>query len=85
MPMVNLEAMACGTPVAVFDTGGCAEAVGECGCIVPQGNTDALCEAIHQLCLQKPVLMPLCLERAKEFDSRKTFQSYLDLYKELCS
>lgn len=85
MPMVNLEALACGTPVAAFDTGGCAEAVGECGCIIPQGNTDALCEAIHQLCLQKPSLMPRCLGRAQIFDSRKTFQSYLELYKELCS
>ena len=27
MPLVNLEALACGTPVAVFDTGGCPEAI----------------------------------------------------------
>lgn len=85
MPMVNLEALACGTPVAVFATGGCPEAVGECGQVIPQGNVDALCEAIRQLCQRKPDLRSLCLKRAKDFDSRKTFQSYLELYKELCS
>lgn len=85
MPMVNLEALACGTPVAVFETGGCPEAVGECGRVIPQGDADALCEAIRQLCQMKPALRPLCLERVKDFDSKKTFQSYLELYKELCS
>lgn len=85
MPMVNLEALACGTPVAVFATGGCPEAVGECGQVIPQGDVAALCEAIRQLCQMKPALRSLCLKRAKDFDSRKTFQSYLELYKELCS
>lgn len=85
MPMVNLEALACGTPVAVFATGGCPEAVGECGRVIPQGDVDALCEAILQLCQMKPALRSLCLTRARDFDSRKTFQSYLELYKELCS
>lgn len=85
MPMVNLEALACGTPIAVFETGGCPEAVGDCGLIVPQGDVQALCDAIRQLCDMKPAISARCLERAKEFDSQKTFQSYLELYKELCS
>ncbi len=84
MPMVNLEALACGTPVAVFETGGCPEAVGECGIVTPQGDLDAFCKAIDQLCRQKPSLTRGCLQRAQLFDCKRTFQSYLDLYKELC-
>ena len=84
MPMVNLEALACGTPVAVFETGGCPEAVGEWGIVTPQGDLDAFCKAIDQLCRQKPSLTRGCLQRAQLFDCKRTFQSYLDLYKELC-
>ena len=84
MPMVNLEALACGTPVAVFDTGGCSEAVDEsCGRVVPKQDVDGLCRAIEQLCRQD--MTSACLQRAQAFDCRQTFQSYLDLYKELCS
>ena len=85
MPMVNLEALACGTPVAVFETGGCPEAIDEqTGIVVEQGNVDALCEAICTLTAEKPVMMQDCMRRAQRFDCKKTFQEYLALYKELC-
>ncbi len=84
MPMVNLEALACGTPVAVFATGGCPEAADEsCGRVVPKGDVDGLCRAIVQLCQQDHT--SACLKRAQSFDCKRTFQRYLDLYKELCS
>ena len=86
MPMVNLEALACGTPVAVFRTGGCPEAVDEsCGCVVDQGDTKSLCRAIEWLCSNKPAMGESCLKRARLFDCQATFQAYLSLYKELCS
>ena len=85
MPMVNLEALACGTPIAVFETGGCPEAVDEtCGIVVKQGDTAALCNAVIQLCDQKKSVMESCIQRAHIFDCSLTFQSYLALYKELC-
>ncbi|MEG1775033.1 MAG: glycosyltransferase [Clostridia bacterium] len=85
MPMVNLEALACGTPVAVFRTGGCPEAVDNaCGAVVEQGSVDELCGAIERLSAQKASLREGCLLRAERFDSRLTFQAYVDLYKELC-
>lgn len=85
MPMVNLEALACGTPVAVFETGGCPEAVDEqTGIVVPQKDVDALCESIRTLCAAKPAMAQNCVKRAQMFDCRKTFQKYLALYKELC-
>ncbi|MBP3372398.1 MAG: glycosyltransferase [Clostridia bacterium] len=85
MPMVNLEALACGTPVGVFETGGCPEAVDDnSGIVVAQGNVDALCDGIETLCATSDKRKSFCLERAQMFDSKKTFQSYLALYKELC-
>lgn len=86
MPMVNLEALACGTPVAVFRTGGCPEALDEsCGCVVEKGDVTALCGAIARLCNTKPSLNAACLHRAALFDAQDTFRAYLSLYKELCS
>ena len=38
--MVNVEALACGTPVVTFKTGGCPEIVDDtCGCIVKANDT----------------------------------------------
>ncbi len=85
MPMVNLEALACGTPVAVFRTGGCPEAIDDgCGIVVEQGDLKSLCSAIQILSSQKNAIQNNCIERAKQFNCEKTFQSYLALYKELC-
>ncbi|MBE5801189.1 MAG: glycosyltransferase [Clostridiales bacterium] len=85
MPMVNLEALACGTPVVVFSTGGCPEAVTpECGLIVPKGDLDALCSSIAVVCENNASMRTACVQRAASFDCRSTFQAYLSLYKELC-
>ena len=84
MPMVNLEALACGTPVVVFETGGCPEAIDEtCGIVVPQGNLEGFCQAIHTAA-NGAFTAENCIKRAQLFDCRRTFQSYLELYKELC-
>ena len=84
MPMVNLEAMACGTPIVAFDTGGCKEAVGDsAGRIVPQRDVNALCDAIRDVCKQKTNMCGACLERAAMFDSKVNFEKYISLYREL--
>lgn len=85
MPMVNLEALACGTPVAVFETGGCPEAIDEhTGMVVPKGNLDELCKAIETLCSDREKWRENCLKRSRLFDCKGTFEAYLALYKELC-
>ena len=76
MPMVNLEALACGTPVAVFRTGGCPEAVDDtCGAVVEKGDGAGLQSAIRRLCDQNGGMKAACLSRAARFDSRRTFES----------
>ena len=48
-PTVNLEAMACGTPVVTYNTGGSPETlIGEGGTVVDKGNFQALKSAIEQ-------------------------------------
>ncbi len=48
-PTVNLESLACGTPVITYRTGGSPEALNErCGIIVDQGDLSALVQAIKE-------------------------------------
>lgn len=46
MPLVALEAMACGRPVVGFDVTGVAEAIGDGGTVVPAGDVRALADAV---------------------------------------
>ena len=83
-PTVNLEALACGTPVITYNTGGSPEAVdGRTGVIVPQGDVVALQKAILQMKLA-PLSSVDCRKRAQEqFDKEECFQSYINLYEQI--
>lgn len=46
-PTVNIEALACGTPVITYETGGSAEMIAsDCGFVVPQGDIDGVANLI---------------------------------------
>ena len=83
-PTVNLEALACGTPVITYRTGGSPEAVDEkTGIVVEQGNIEALVGAICQI-KKTPLSSEDCCRRAEEFfDKNKCFDEYIELYEEL--
>ena len=82
-PTTNLEALACGTPVITFATGGSVESVDEkTGKVVPKGDTDALIQAIKEL-REEPSKREFCLEKSKQYDKNDRFLDYLELYKEL--
>lgn len=82
-PTTNLEALACGTPVITFATGGSVEAVDEkTGRIVPKGDTEGLLRAVEEL-RREPPDGQACLNRAKEYDKDHRFREYLSLYREL--
>ena len=84
MPMVNLEALACGTPIAGFRTGGAPEAIDPAtGIMVDKADVDALCDAIRTLGPKTPQRVEACLQRAQRFDAKRTFEDYLDLYREV--
>lgn len=80
-PTVNLEAMACGTPVVTFDTGGSKESVGTCGEVAPHGDVQALLEAIHR-CTARAITRQDCLERAQLYDKKRCFGQYVAVYDE---
>ena len=82
-PTVNLEAIACGTPVITYNTGGSSEAVDKnTGCIVEQGDLDELAECIKVICNNSDYYRPFCLARSQFlFNKDRCFEEYLDVYK----
>ena len=85
-PTTNLEALACGTPVLVYDTGGCNEAVTEAtGYVVKQGDLNNAAEIILQMKSNKTTeKMNACRQYAeKHFDEKQAFSKYIELYKQL--
>ena len=85
-PTTNLEAMACGTPVITYRTGGSPEAVTEdTGFVVEQGNIEALAEAINLVARNgKGFYGEACRHRAESFfDKEKTYKKYMKLYDQL--
>lgn len=83
-PTVNLEALACGTPVITYRTGGSPEAIDDkTGVVVEQGNVDALADAIRKM-KKLPPSSTDCRKRAEEhFDKDKCFEKYIELYESL--
>lgn len=83
-PTTNVEALACGTPVITYRTGGSPEAIDEkTGAVVDQGDVDALCVKIEEFNKNKFKLHHSvdCRERAvSKFDKDKCFEQYLNLY-----
>lgn len=82
-PTVNLEALACGTPVVTYRTGGSPEAIDEkTGLVVEQGNVCALAGAIETICSKdRNQLRVDCRLRAeKEFNRNDRFEDYMNLY-----
>lgn len=85
-PTVNMEALACGTPVLTFQTGGSPEMLDEtCGCVVPCDDVDALEREILRICEDKPYREEDCLKKAGEFDQNERFIEYLKLYESVIS
>lgn len=78
--LVNIEALACGTPVVTFKTGGSPECVDEtCGVVVACDDIDALEREICRICEQKPYSKTTCVKKACEFDKNERYKEYLDL------
>lgn len=83
-PTVNLEALACGTPVLTYQTGGSPEAIDEqTGVVVEQGDLKQVVSALYSMKC-KPLSSDLCRKRAeKYFDKNKCFEEYINLYDSL--
>lgn len=86
-PTTNIEALACGTPVITYNTGGSIEAVDvNTGRIVEQGDINGLASCIVELCTDsnKSNTRKKCRERAVAlYDKDDRFMEYLNLYNTL--
>lgn len=85
-PTTNLEALACGTPVITYNTGGSPEAIdAQTGFIIPVGNISYLLEKIKVIQQVKTESYSnYCIKRAKLlFDSVDRNREYLNLYSKL--
>lgn len=87
-PTVNLEAIACGTPVVTYRTGGSVEAVtADTGFVVEQGNYKKLLETARGIRERgKDYWQPICREYAtRHFNKEKCYADYFRLYEEQTS
>lgn len=77
-PTVNLESLACGTPVITYKTGGSPESLTDkCGAVVEKADI----EGVASLISKKPSFSADdCLERSKKYDKKNTLKGYLDIY-----
>lgn len=86
-PTTNLEALACGTPVITYQTGGSIEAVSDnAGFIVPKFDIKSLSDKIRIICENHPFKMESCRERAEKlYNKESVFTKYIELYTSLLS
>lgn len=85
-PTTNLEALACGTPLVTFNSGGSPECLDEsCGFVVERGDLPGLVAAIATVRkVGKAAYSVHCQRRARaRFDKDARFAEYLKLYKEI--
>lgn len=74
-PTTNLEAIACGTPVITYDTGGSCESAKGYGISVAKGDVNGILEALNKI---------EQIERKQmDIDYRSTVKKYIELYKNI--
>lgn len=82
-PTTNLEALACGTPVITYNTGGSVESVNNtCGIVSPQGNINELKNNILK-CFKNNFDEYNCANAGLKYDKFKCFKEYIDLYRRI--
>lgn len=82
--MINIESLACTTPVVTFRTGGCMESLTEeCGVVVEKGSTEALYKGIEEI-RRMNISADLCRARGVEFSRENRFSEYIDIYRTIC-
>ncbi len=79
-PTTNIEALACGTGVITYQTGGSPEIItSDTGVVVEKENYEMLKRAIINV-KQNPFDSEACRNRAMKFDRNKAYQEYVQLF-----
>lgn len=79
-PTINMEAIACGTPVITYAAGGSPEVIGEnCGAIIPVGDVESMAYAIMNNIGDSDA----CVRESVKFDKLHKYQEYYELFKKM--
>lgn len=84
--LTNIEAIACGTPVITFNSGGASETIDDTtGIIVRDKNATAISKAVQEVREKgKLFYSKSCRERAEiYFNKKDRYREYIELYKNL--
>lgn len=80
-PTVNMESLACGTPVITFNTGGSPEMLdGNSGRVIECDDIENLVKNIKDICEKKIISKENCRKRALLYDMNDKFLEYVRLY-----
>ena len=84
--LTTAEALACGTPVLVYNATGCPEiVVDNVGCVVEKGDLNAAYACIEKICAEgKEKYQDVCRKYAVDnFTREDRFMDYIELYEEI--
>lgn len=79
-PTTNIEALACGTPVVTYRSGGSAESIDDtCGISVERNSVQGVIAAVDMILSQKGVMYTRedCVRRARMYDREYRFEEYI--------
>ena len=83
-PTVNIEALACGTPIITYNTGGSPEIINKsCGVVVQKNDIKTIANEIIAMCEKEINVSEQCRKRAVCFKKENMISSYLKLYSEI--
>lgn len=82
-PTTNIEAIACGTPVITYNTGGSGEMLDDkTGIVIEKGNIEALKKELYNIKKKKSENKD-CVIRAQKYNKNQIFLQYEKLYDEI--
>ena len=80
-PTVNIESLACGTPVLTFATGGSGEIIDcTCGMSVEKNDISSLVDAVIYIKEKQPFTKEDCLKKSAEYRNDDKFKEYAEIY-----
>lgn len=80
-PTVNIEALACGTPVVTFNNGGSAEMIDEtCGITLETEDIDVIKVKIKKIIELGLFTSKACRNKALKYNYKDKFQEYVNIY-----
>lgn len=82
--LVNIEALACGTPVVTYATGGCVELVNdENGSVVEKGNVKELARQVQEVCKKDIDRRKISNDAVAKYSQANMVDGYKRIYNEL--